>query len=125
VVTGNVKVTPSLRPERQTAFFDNIDAITAGVSTGGPIRLSYPAENGQRNNFRGDGIFDLDSGLTEAWGLGDYGKIKFAWEVYNVTNTNRFDRPLGTLTNGSFGVSNKLLSTRASCSSPCATPSNS
>ena len=33
-----------------------------------PIRLSYPGENGQRNNFRGDGIFDLDSGLYQSLG---------------------------------------------------------
>ena len=111
VVTGNVKVHRHFDQNGNPQFFENIDAITAGVNTGGPIRLSYPGENGQRNNFRGDGIFDMDSGLTKAWGLGDYGKIKFAWEVYNITNTNRFDRPLGTLTNGSLGVSNTLLST--------------
>jgi Carboxypeptidase regulatory-like domain/TonB dependent receptor len=110
VVTSKVKVRRHFDQNGNPQFFDNIDAITAGVSTGGPVRLSYPGENGQRNNFRGDGIFDLDSGLTKAWGLGEYGKLKFAWEVYNVTNTVRFDSPAGTLTNGSLGVSNTLLS---------------
>jgi hypothetical protein len=81
-----------------------------GVNSGGPVRLSYPGENGQRNNFRADGIFDMDSGLAKVWGLGDYGKLKFAWEVYNVTNTYRFGRPGRTLTNGSLGVASSSIS---------------
>jgi hypothetical protein len=110
VVTGKAKAHRHFDENGNPQFFDNIDDIVNGVNTGGPIRLSYPGENGQRNNFRGDGIFDLDSGLTKAWSLGDYGRVKFAWEVYNVTNTNRFDSPAGTLTNGSLGVSSSLLS---------------
>src|SRR5258705_4376389 len=93
--------------------FDNASAINQGLSTGGHIRFSYPGENGQRNNFRGEGIFDLDSGLTKAWRLGDYGNLKFAWEVYNVTNTDRFDVPNNQqiqLSSGTLGVSNTLLS---------------
>jgi hypothetical protein len=45
--------------------------------------------------------------------LGDYGKLKFAWEVYNVTNTDRFDVPGGLqtqLSSGTLGISNTLLS---------------
>jgi hypothetical protein len=110
VVTGKVKVHRHFDANGNPQYFDNIDDIANGVATGGPIRLSYPGENGQRNNFRGDGLFDIDSGLTKTWGLGDYGKLKFAWEVYNVTNTNRFDGPGGTLTNGNLGISNSLLS---------------
>jgi hypothetical protein len=110
VVTGKVKVHRHFDSNGSPQYFDNIDDIANGVNTGGPIRLSYPGENGQRNNFRGDGIFDIDSGLTKTWGLGDYGKLKFAWEVYNVTNTNRFDSPGGTLTNGNLGIASSLLS---------------
>ena len=110
VVTGKVKAHRHFDSNGSPQYFDNIDDIANGVNTGGPIRLSYPGENGQRNNFRGDGIFDIDSGLTKTWGLGDYGKLKFAWEVYNVTNTNRFDSPGGTLTNGNLGIASSLLS---------------
>ncbi len=113
VVTGNVKTRLHFDQNGNPQFFDNADAINSGINTGGPIRLSYPGENGQRNNFRGQGIFDLDSGLSKAWKFGDYGGLKFAWEVYNVTNTNRFDVPNNQqiqLTSGSLGISNSLLS---------------
>ncbi len=56
-----------------------------------PIRLPYPGEAGQRNNFRGDGYFDVDTGLNKSWRIREYRSLKFAWEVYNVTNTVRFD----------------------------------
>lgn len=36
--------------------------------------------------------------------------MKFAWEVYNVTNTYRFGRPNRTLTNGSLGVASSSIS---------------
>ncbi len=92
-------------------FFDNPDAINSGVTTGGPIRLPYPGETGQRNYFRGDGYFDVDSGLSKAWSLSEYGKLKFAWEVYNVTNTVRFDPfSIGAgLTGGNLGTASALL----------------
>jgi hypothetical protein len=113
VVTGKVKTRFHFDQNGAPQFFDSPSAINQGLSTGGPIRFSYPGENGQRNNFRGEGIFDLDSGLTKAWRLGDYGNLKFAWEVYNVTNTDRFDVPNNQqiqLSSGTLGVSNTLLS---------------
>ena len=83
------------------------------MSTGSPVRLPYPGEAGQRNNFRGDGYFSLDDGLAKSWGISDYGRLKFAWEVYNVTNTVRFDpAPLtlgSQLTAGNLGVASALL----------------
>jgi hypothetical protein len=110
VVTGKVSVHRHFNSTGSPQFFDNISDIANGVNTGGPIRLSYPGENGQRNNFIGDGVFNMDSGLSKTWGFGDYGKLKFAWEVYNVTNTFRFNSPGGTLTNGNLGISSSLLS---------------
>ena len=113
VVTGNVKTRLHFDKNGNPQFFDNADAINSGLNNGGPIRFSYPGENGQRNKFRGQGILDLDSGLSKSWRFGDRGALKFGWEVYNVTNTNRFDVPGGQqtqLTSGSLGISNSLLS---------------
>lgn len=73
------------------AFDNPYQTINGGVATGSPVRFSYPGEAGQRNVFRGDGYFDTDSGLDKNWKLGEYGGLKFAWEVFNVTNTVRFD----------------------------------
>ncbi|WP_158943213.1 carboxypeptidase-like regulatory domain-containing protein [Granulicella sp. S190] len=114
IVTGKVKVHKHFDQNGNPQFFADPDAINSGISTGGPIRLPYPGEVGQRNNFRGDGVFDLDSGLSKRWSLGDYGGLKFAWEVYNATNTVRFDVPMNLqsqLTSGTLGVSNTLLGT--------------
>lgn len=93
-------------------YFSNPAAINTGTTVGTPVRLPYPGEAGQRNNFRGDGYFSLDDGLSKAWSIGDYGGIKFAWEVYNVTNTVRFDPiSIGSgLTSGNLGIANALLS---------------
>lgn len=92
-------------------YFAHPNQINAGIYTGGPIRLPYPGEAGQRNNFRGDGYIDVDSGVTKSWALGRFGDMVFAWEVYNVTNTNRFD-PLtiqSQLAGGTLGTASGLL----------------
>jgi hypothetical protein len=59
----------------------------------GPVlfRDTYPGEAGQRNNFRGPGFFDIDGGLNKAWNFSETRLIKFSWEVFNVTNSVRFD----------------------------------
>jgi hypothetical protein len=92
-------------------YFANPTAINNGVYNGSPIRIPYPGETGQRNNFRGDGYFDIDTGLSKSWRLGEYGALKFAWENYNVTNTVRFDPASvgGQLTGGNLGVASALL----------------
>ena len=92
-------------------FFANASAINSGISNGSPIRLPYPGEAGARNNFNGDGYFGLDDGLAKSWKLGEYGALKFAWEVYNVTNTVRFDpQSVGSsLTGGNLGIASVLL----------------
>ncbi len=76
----------------------------------------YPGEAGQRNNFRGDGYFGIDVRLTKAWKLTERAQMQFAWDVYNVTNSVRFDvNPLNSLqnltTSGSFGVYGATLTT--------------
>ncbi len=111
VVTQPVKMRRHFDANGEPQFFDNPDAINNGIATGAPIRLPYPGEAGQRNNFRGDGYFDLSSGLSKSWQLREYGALKFAWEVYNVTNTVRFDpASIGAgLTGGNLGVAGTLL----------------
>jgi hypothetical protein len=112
VVTSPVKTRRHFDQNGNPQFFDNPTAINSGVASGGPIRFSYPGEAGQRNNFRGDGIFDVDSGVSKSWTVREYGSLKFAWETYNVTNTVRFDPAsiAGQLTGGNLGVANSELS---------------
>jgi hypothetical protein len=111
VVTGNLKMRRHYDQNGNPQYFDNAAGINSGVSTGTPVRLPYPGEAGERNFFRGDGYFDIDSGLAKTWALPEHATLKFAWEVYNVTNTVRFDpASIGSgLTGGNLGVASALL----------------
>ncbi len=66
-------------------------AINAGIYYGNPIRLPYAGEAGERNNFRGDGYFDIDASVSKDWKFGERVGLKFAAEAYNLTNSVRFD----------------------------------
>jgi hypothetical protein len=90
---------------------DSPTTVGGGIYSGGPIRLPYPGEAGERNSFRGDGYFDIDSSLTKSWDITEHSKLRFAWEVYNVTNSVRFDvspnnlnTSLASGTLGSYGA---------------------
>jgi hypothetical protein len=113
VTTQKVKMNRHFDQNGNPQFFADATAINSGITSGAPIRLPYPGEAGERNNFRGDGYLDLDSGLAKAWQLREIGSLKFTWEVYNVTNTVRFDpASIGSgLSNGNLGVASSLLTT--------------
>ena len=116
VVTAPVKISRHIVNGVPQVFAGtSASTINNGVTTGTPIRLPYPGEAGQRNNFRGDGYFDIDSSLAKTWTLHDTVKLKFAGEVYNVGNNIRFDdSPAnlnGGLTSGTFGAYGGMLTT--------------
>ncbi len=56
------------------------------------FRNARPGEVGDRNVFRAPGYVSLDMGLFKNFKLPWEGhEIQFRWEVFNVTNTQRFD----------------------------------
>lgn len=68
---------------------------------------SLPGETGQRNGVRGGGYFTIDVGIAKNWTLPFEGHtVQLRWEMFNITNSVRFD-PYGaslTLSDvGSFG----------------------
>jgi Carboxypeptidase regulatory-like domain len=81
--------------------FADDQALQEGVTVGSPMRLPYPGEAGMRNKFYSDGVFDIDSSMSKSWSFSERAKLKFAWEVYNVTNSTRFDA--GSYNNNGFG----------------------
>jgi hypothetical protein len=114
VRTAPVKLRRHLDQNGEPQVFDNPAAINNGIiGEGNPIRLPYPGEAGERNNFRGDGYFGIDSGLSKSWSLREGSTVKFAWEVFNVTNSVRFDTNPSSLddglTTGSLGIYSALL----------------
>jgi hypothetical protein len=77
------------------------------------FRHPYPGEGGQRNELRGPGYFGIDAGLGKEWSITEQQKLKFAWEVFNVTNAVRFDAALSSnnfnLSSSGFGVYSSTL----------------
>lgn len=109
-ITGFATRTGAL-PRQETT--KNAPAAAAG-GTPGPNIFADPAaalrsydftlvgESGERNGVRGDGFFGVDLGLGKTWKLPFEGhKLQFRWEVFNVTNTVRFDVNSLTLDLGS------------------------
>jgi len=87
--TTNKKGTPN-------AFDDPVAAFRS-------FRNSRPGEVGDRNVLRGPSYISLDSGLYKTFKLPWEGhSLQFRWEVFNVTNTQRFD-PL-TISDLSLGT---------------------
>jgi hypothetical protein len=88
------------------------------VQVGTAFRHAYPGESGQRNNLRGPGYFGIDSGLAKIWNVTERQAVRFSWEVFNVTNTPRFD--VGSMqfignnsvsSGGTFGEFSKTMTT--------------
>jgi hypothetical protein len=92
-------------------YFTDPTVLENGYITGSPTRNAYPGEAGQRNRFRGDGYFGIDSGLSKSWAIREQHTLKFAWEVFNVTNSARFDvySMNRDVTSGGFGNYGAML----------------
>ena len=75
-------------------FFDkdgNPTLFKDSAAAQAAYRYSYPGESGQRNGLRGPGYFDIDTALSKSWAITEFQSLKFTWEVFNVTNSVRFD----------------------------------
>lgn len=59
------------------------------------FRAAYPGEAGDRNILRGPGTFNIDTGVSKLWHTTESQTLKFTWEMFNLTNTPRFD--VGTM----------------------------
>jgi Carboxypeptidase regulatory-like domain len=94
--SGMVRVTPlEVSPSANVNGEPNIfgDPLAALLS----FRDAFPGEAGDRNVFRNPGYVSLDAGLYKTFHLpwGENQTLTFRWEVYNVTNTQRFTSPGG------------------------------
>lgn len=57
----------------------------------GMLRFARPGEVGFRNKIRGDGYFTLDMGLLKHFPIYESHRLQFRWEVFNLSNSVRFD----------------------------------
>ena len=116
VKQGHVAMNKHVIPGQGPEAFANPAQLSAciEVDPNCPIRYPVPGETGTRNAFRGDGFFGIDSGLNKTWHVFEGASLKFDWEVFNVTNTPRFDvNPNTSLQSvwgsGDFGVYSNIL----------------
>jgi hypothetical protein len=77
--------------QKKTIINGNPNAFADPAAAQANMRLPYAGEAGQRNQFRGDGYFGIDAGLSKSWDTFENQKLEFRWEVFNVTNAVRFD----------------------------------
>jgi hypothetical protein len=107
-------------PVRTGVFFNT---GTPNIFANGPAAINsfapaYAGESGQRNDIRGAGYFGIDMGLAKRWTMpwSEAQSLQFRWEVFNITNSVRFDvqssllsNQLGLGSGGSFGNYSGLL----------------
>jgi hypothetical protein len=114
VKTGNFKSKKVYNPGNIPNAFGTALAnqITGSIASGGPLeRLPYPGEAGERNNFRRDGYFGADASLTKPFKITESQLVRFTWEVFNVSNSVRFNTVSGSLVSGTFGNYSTTLTT--------------
>ncbi|MFP5379019.1 MAG: hypothetical protein ACLGHP_04610, partial [Vicinamibacteria bacterium] len=70
---------------RPSPFIDPEDALTY-------FRNALPGEVGIRNQLRGDGYFVIDASLSKGFRMPFANhRLRVRWDVFNVTNTPRFN----------------------------------
>jgi hypothetical protein len=80
------------------------DATTNPNAAINLFRAAYPGEGGLRNGLRGPGTFNIDTGVAKTWPITENQFVKFSWQMFNVTNSARFD--VGTMSlNGNNSLS--------------------
>jgi hypothetical protein len=103
VPTGPIKIQKN---RNVLNFTSNGQAVNPATGVG--VRYPVSGEVGPRNNYRGDGYFGIDSGLHKRWQVTEGQQLAFAWEVFNVSNSVRFDTNPATFQNsfnqGNFGT---------------------
>jgi hypothetical protein len=83
-----------------------------GVNAYQSFGYAFPGETGIRNNIRGPGFFGVDLGLAKRWMMpwSEKQSLQLRWEVFNVTNSVRFNVQSangyngGSLANGNSGT---------------------
>ena len=55
------------------------------------FRPEWPGESGVRNNVIGDGMFNIDTGVSKNFALGEQRRLEFTWQAFNATNSVRYD----------------------------------
>jgi hypothetical protein len=115
---GNASlVTPGVLPETETTL-NAVDGRPSPfkdpAKAASFFRYDMPGEAGIRNVLRGDGYFTIDTSVSKAWRVVSDNRIRFRWDVFNVTNTPKFNVGDATMTPDRTGFG-RYNSTLAAC----------
>ncbi len=117
---GNAElVTPGVLPVTETTK-NAVDGLPSPFAdpqaAAGFFRRAFPGESGLRNVLRGDGYFTIDMSVAKGWSMpwSNNHKVRFRWDIFNLTNTAKFD--IGDLSAtpdraATFGAYNSSLTT--------------
>jgi len=77
-------------------FTNPLAIVTAAGEAPGVYGLfheTFAGQSGLRDNMRGNGLFNIDSGLYKVFTMpySEHHKLQIRWEAYNVTNAVIFD----------------------------------
>jgi len=61
------------------------------VAAEAAFRPEWPGESGVRNNVIGDGMFNVDTGVSKNFSLGEQRRLEFSWQAFNAFNSVRYD----------------------------------
>ena len=78
------------------------------------LRFANPGEVGFRNMLRGDGYIGADMGSPKPSRCRNH-RLRFRWDVFNVTNTVRFDTGNVTMTPDQLTTFGRYNGTLATC----------
>ncbi|HEY4980091.1 MAG TPA: TonB-dependent receptor [Candidatus Acidoferrum sp.] len=109
-----------ISPVHTGVFYNtgNPNIFSTGPGAISSFDYAYAGQAGQRDNIRGNGFFSVDVGLAKRWTMpwSEKHSVQFRWEVFNVTNSVRYDVQAGLLagalgkgSGGSFGNYGGLL----------------
>jgi hypothetical protein len=89
----------------------NVNLFPNPAAAEASFNPALPGQVGVRNFVRGDGYFGIDLGLSKRWTMpwNDKQIVAFRWEVFNVTNSTRFD--FNDLNSSSASESNNSIAT--------------
>jgi len=67
------------------------DIFANPAAAEGAFRPEWPGESGVRNNVIGDGMFNIDTGVSKDFSFGEQRRLEFTWQTFNATNSVRYD----------------------------------
>ncbi|MCG6925543.1 MAG: hypothetical protein LJF30_09550, partial [Acidobacteria bacterium] len=83
-VLPELATTPNAVDDRPSPFVDPEAALDM-------FRRVLPGEIGLRNVLTGDGFFTIDVSFSKAFRLGGSHRLRFRWDIFNLTNTPSYD----------------------------------